>query len=155
MTFATLAFLVVVVTQVTSNVVPHRARRSDDADPLTAVISGMSEKLDQLTAQLQAQSAEINALKEQDPDVAFTAVVSASDVENLVMRNYVHEELIQTAIYKGSTRLGGWADACCHGHDSGSTMVTVNLNKGEEVHVQIYSGSQLWGGHTTFTGFKL
>nr|KAG5706344.1 hypothetical protein BaRGS_033105 [Batillaria attramentaria] len=167
---------------------------ADDADPLTAVISGMSEKLDQLTAQLQAQSAEINALKEQDPDVAFTAVVSASDVENLVsgqtlifdgvvmnegsgynpstgvftapyegtyvfytrvMRNYVHEELIQTAIYKGSTRLGGWADACCHGHDSGSTMVTVNLNKGEEVHVQIYSGSQLWGGHTTFTGFKL
>lgn len=73
---------------VTTSPVLKRDRRSDDSNPLEAVISSLSARVDQLTAQMQAQDAvqrdhaAIIAAMEQQ--VAFTVTFSgAADVENL------------------------------------------------------------------------
>ncbi|KAK7477085.1 hypothetical protein BaRGS_00031671, partial [Batillaria attramentaria] len=124
------------VTTVTS--APKRDRRSDDSDPLEAVVSGLSQTVSQLTAQLQAQGAQISAL---DTRVG----------EHTVMR-HGDGDTVQLDLYKGSTRLVV-AYGCCSTYNSGSNLATVHLNKGETVHVQIDTGTMLWGGHTSFSGF--
>ena len=65
------------------------------------------------------------------------------------------EGAVEVDIYADSTLLLR-AGACCKSLNSASNLVTVHLNKGHTVHVQIYRGTMFWGGvHTSFSGFKL
>ncbi|KAK7476971.1 hypothetical protein BaRGS_00031830 [Batillaria attramentaria] len=192
-----------------------RGRRSDDNGPLELVVNGLSEKLTQLTAQVQAmdtkltsknqaqdaalvsQEAEINSLKGRldtvEQPVAFTAKFGVQDIHGLgndqtlkfdnVMYNagggydpvsghftapssgtyafflmtmrHDNGDTVSLALMKGSTYLGT-AYACCSQDATTTEAVTVHLNKGESVHVQMHGGTMLFGGpHTTFAGMKI
>nr|KAG5706345.1 hypothetical protein BaRGS_033106 [Batillaria attramentaria] len=91
-----------------------------------------------------------------DPTTGYFTAPSAGTYAfyNRVMVHAAPGDLIQTAMYKGNILLA-YADACCHAEDSGTTMVTMHLSKGETVHIQVHSGNRFWGDHTIFTGFKL
>ena len=62
---------------------------------------------------------------------------------------------IEVDIYAGSRWLLRVA-ACCESLDSGSNMVTVHLQQGDVVWMQVVRGSALWGGgHSSFSGVRL
>ena len=62
---------------------------------------------------------------------------------------------IEADIYAGSRWLLRVA-ACCESLDSGSNMVTVHLQQGDQVWMQVSKGTALWGGgHSSFSGIRL
>ncbi|KAK7496714.1 hypothetical protein BaRGS_00012121 [Batillaria attramentaria] len=156
-TFHTLTCLVALVLagQGSTGPVPGRSRRSDDLDPLEAVVGGLSEKVDHLTAQLQAQDSQLKSqgavIAAMEQPVAFTATFPSADI----MKNMAHDGDVEVDLYKESKLLVR-AGACCTGHVSGANMATVHLETGETIRLQLSRGTMVWGSlHSTFSGFKL
>ncbi|KAK7476969.1 hypothetical protein BaRGS_00031828 [Batillaria attramentaria] len=186
--FMTLILAMVVMVQVTSTLAFNRGRRSDDYGALDVVVNGLSEKLTQLTAQLQAldtkltnqnqaqdtkitnQEAEITSLKNQlnnqiesrldllEQPVVFTVMFKSYHITGLgsTMVHGDHgDDNLELAMLKGTTVIAN-AYACCSNNARTSQTITVHLNHGDTVHVQVVHGTELYGGrHTSFTGIKL
>ncbi|KAK7476965.1 hypothetical protein BaRGS_00031824 [Batillaria attramentaria] len=199
-----------------------RVRRSDDNGPLELVVNGLSEKVTQLTAQLQAQStqfndelqvlgaklsaqnktlasqeAEITSLKNQlasvAESVAFTVKFKNGHIsglgkgQTLTFNNVMYNAgggydpvtgfftapssgtyafflkvmrmdgggTVQLSIYKGASRLGT-SYSCCSVNAVTTEAITVHLDQGEAVRVQIDVGSELEGSsYSAFTGMKI
>ncbi|KAK7508540.1 hypothetical protein BaRGS_00000106 [Batillaria attramentaria] len=136
-----------------------RDRRSDDINPLEAVVSDMSQKVNLLTAEVAALKtrAEVifNAGSGYNPTSGlFTAPSSGTYVFFVNVMRHANDPTVQLNIFKGGS-LALRAYACCSTYANGSGLVTLHLNQGETVHVQIDIGSSLNGAYSTFSGFKI
>nr|KAG5692172.1 hypothetical protein BaRGS_008718 [Batillaria attramentaria] len=196
--FMTLVLAMVVMVHVTPTLALNRDRRSDDYGALDVVVNGLSEKLTQLTAQLQTQDAklthqeaEITSLTHQlnnqiesrldslEQPVAFTVRLKTLYIHGLgkgqtlkfdsVSYNagggyspvtglftaplsgtyvfmlesmFLSDDPLTLAIMKGGSTVAA-AYVCCDVHDRTSQTVTVHLNKGDTMHVQVAEGTSM------------
>ncbi|KAK7476968.1 hypothetical protein BaRGS_00031827 [Batillaria attramentaria] len=192
--------------QATPTLAMPRERRSDDYGALDVVVNGLSEKLTQLTAQLQAVETRLASQEAANTqietkldvldhpvvftvrfrtlhvtglgagqtlkfdDVRYNAGGGYSPVNGLFtapssgsyaffLEAMVHGDhgnnSLELAILKGSSTIAN-AYACCSLNARTSQSITVHLNQGDTVHVQIAHGTDLYGQrHTSFTGIKL
>ncbi|KAK7477086.1 hypothetical protein BaRGS_00031672 [Batillaria attramentaria] len=165
-----------------------RDRRSDDTNPLEAVVSDMSQKVNLLTAKMaaletRAAASELavaftavsshglvglgqhqivkfdgvifNAGSGYNPTSGmFTAPSSGTYVFFVQVMRHLNDATVRLTIFKGGSPTVH-AYACCSTFDTGSDLVTLHLNQGQTVHVQIEEGSSLQAGHSTFSGFKI
>lgn len=127
--------------------------------PVTFSASFTSSDVEKITegATLQFDQVVFNTGGGYDPSTGvFTAPTAGQYAFYLHMTlNVNNPQALKADIYKGHTLLLRVA-VCCGGVDAGSNMTTVNLEKGETVHVRLVTEDKLLGAfHSSFTGLKL
>ncbi|KAK7496716.1 hypothetical protein BaRGS_00012123, partial [Batillaria attramentaria] len=112
-----------------------RGPRSDDREPLEAAVSGLTQKVDELTAQLQAQGTQMNVMSTQiaalQQPVAFSATFSANDIEGLGTGQTLKFDKVLFNAGSGYDHTTGYFTA----------PVMLNIQHPEKVEVDLYKGS--------------